>query len=54
MEEWEFSSFKDYLGLRNGTLCDKDLAIDLLGINIGNFYQESYDVIPSEQIKRIF
>ena len=29
---WEYSSLKDYAGLRNGTLCDKGLALQLLGI----------------------
>lgn len=31
--DWEFCSLKDYLGLRNGTLCNKKLALDLLGID---------------------
>ena len=26
MEDWEYSSFKDYAGLRNGSLCNKELA----------------------------
>ncbi len=30
MEEWEFSSYKDYAGLRDGTLCKKVLAVELL------------------------
>ncbi len=54
MEEWEFSSFKDYLGLRNGTLCDKTLAIKLLEISMENFYHESYIVIQREKIEDIF
>ena len=29
-EDWEFSSYKDYCGLRNGKLINKKLAIDLL------------------------
>lgn len=31
--DWEFCSLKDYLGLRDGTLCNKKLALDLLGID---------------------
>jgi REP element-mobilizing transposase RayT len=51
MEEWEFSSFQDYLGLRKGTLCNQPLACKLLNISMENFYQESYQVISSEKIK---
>jgi putative transposase len=29
--EWEFSSFRDYTGLRNGTLCNKELLIRTAG-----------------------
>lgn len=28
--DWEFSSAKDYAGLRNGTLCNKSLATEIL------------------------
>ena len=26
MEKWLYSSYADYAGFRNGTLCDKELA----------------------------
>lgn len=32
-KDWEFSSLKDYLGLRNGTLCNQKLTYELLGID---------------------
>lgn len=31
--DWEFCSLRDYLGLRNGTLCNQKLAMELLGID---------------------
>ena len=36
LEDWEFSSYKDYIGLRYDTLCNQPLAFDLIdfGINI--------------------
>jgi putative transposase len=40
MDGWKFSSYKDYAGLRNGSLCNKELATQLLDIDINNF--ESY------------
>ncbi|XWN36673.1 MAG: transposase [Balneola sp.] len=30
LEDWEFSSYQDYSGLRNGKLCNQELAQDLL------------------------
>lgn len=46
IEDWEFSSFLDYTGRRNGTICNKDLAIKLLDLDMECFYEESYKVIP--------
>jgi putative transposase len=45
MEDWEYSSFKDYLGLRSKTLCNLDLAKARLGINFDTLYGESYQVV---------
>lgn len=46
MEDWLFSSFKDYAGLRNGTLCNKGVSQLLLAIPSDDveFYRESYQV----------
>lgn len=54
MEDWEFSSFKDYLGFRNGTLINKQVAFDLIGASKENLYEESYKVISEEKILRLF
>ena len=45
MEDWEYSSFKDYCGLRNGTLCNQEMGIKLLNINKQTFYEDSYKFI---------
>lgn len=54
MESWEFSSFQDYLGSRNGTICNQSLAFKLLGISKEDFYHESYQVISSEKIEKLY
>ncbi|MEI9911152.1 MAG: transposase [Bacteroidota bacterium] len=54
IEDWQYSSFRDYCGLRNGNLCNKELAIQLLGIDIKNFYQNSYKIINDDDINNIF
>ena len=45
MEDWEYSSFPDYCGKRNGSLCNRELAIKLLGLNMSTFYEDSYKAI---------
>lgn len=48
-EDWEFSSYRDYLGLRNGTLVDKKRCYEL-GLNfnsLGNFQSPREEVSKS-------
>ncbi len=53
MEDWDYSSFKDYTGSRNGTLCNQKLAFELLGMDKGIFYQDSYKAINSDLFDKI-
>ncbi|MDB5014704.1 MAG: transposase [Daejeonella sp.] len=48
LEDWEFSSFKDYAGLREGTLSNQELAFELLNLSKIDFYEDSYNVILSD------
>ncbi len=54
MEDWKYSSFADYAGLRNGTLCNKLQAEQLIGFDKNNFIKESYQSINPETVKNIF
>ena len=54
IEDWEFSSFLDYLERRRGTICNKELAIKVLGLDMRYFYEESYNAIPENDVKNIF
>lgn len=55
MESWQFSSFKDYCGIRNGNLCNRNLFYELTGINPKiDFYNLSYNNITDEQAKLLF
>ncbi len=54
LENWEYSSYKDYAGLRNGSLCDKELAHQLIGFDKENFTTESYKMIDNEIGKKLF
>lgn len=54
MEDWPYSSFPDYMGTRNGQLCRKELAYELIGVSKSSFHKESYQVISSDKIDGIF
>lgn len=55
MENWEYSSFKEYLGYKECGLVNKELAYEL--INLGSpddFYESSYDIVNKEKVNGIF
>ena len=54
MEEWKFSSFIDFAGLRNGTLCNKQLAFQLIDLDPKRFYEDSYKVADDDSLNHIF
>ncbi|HEV8080947.1 MAG TPA: transposase [Chitinophagaceae bacterium] len=54
IEDWEFSSFRDYCGLRNGNLCNKEIAFQELNINKETIYNDSYNSINHTELKMIF
>ena len=56
LEDWEFSSFRDYAGLRNGTLTNKALASQLIDIpnRAEAFYDQSYQVMGDDKVAGIF
>ena len=43
MEDWEFSSFREYLGKGSTFLCNRELAIQLLDLNPNRIYEEAYE-----------
>jgi len=51
--DWEFSSYLDYIEKRNGTLCNKKLAFDLLGIGREYFDIKHLSKIDESMIKKI-
>lgn len=54
IEDWKFSSYRDYCGLRKGTLCKKDLALKLLNFDTEDFYCLSNKPILKYDLKKIF
>lgn len=56
LEDWEFSSFKDYTDLRNGNLCNQKLSRELFKLpsDPEEFYELSYRTIPDGVIRDLF
>jgi len=54
IEDWPYSSFSDYCGFRNDTLCNKKLGLQLLDLNEETFYNDSYMIINNDDLKNIF
>lgn len=56
LEDWEFSSFRDYAGLREGTLCEIKQTQILLELPSGHqkFRKFSYQTIPEHLLNCIF
>jgi putative transposase len=53
IEDWEFSSIQDYLGLRTGTLVNRELAVKYLDLNMERMLSEMYTIIPDSEQKLI-
>jgi putative transposase len=53
-ENWKYSSFPDYAGFRNGSLCNKEKAGLLLNLSTLDLKVETSKEIREEVIKKIF
>ena len=55
MEDWEFSSFRDYCGMRDGTLPNKKLALELFNLpeDVQEFKELSDTLIEPELESKI-
>ncbi|HEY5533931.1 MAG TPA: hypothetical protein VIL99_03165 [Ignavibacteria bacterium] len=54
MEDWEFSSFRDYIWIRKDSLVNKELAYKILNLpGKDDFYKVSYESIDPNKIKSL-
>jgi len=56
MEDWEYSSYCDYSGIRNGTMCNKNIAYEIVGIpkNVKEFIKVTNELPDVRKIRYIF
>jgi len=53
-ETWPYSSFPDYAQLRNGTLCAKEIAYQLIDADWVNFAYFSGELLPETAIDNLY
>ncbi|MFN8298670.1 MAG: transposase [Chitinophagales bacterium] len=55
MEDWEYSSFQDYCGIRQNSLCNQEMFYTYLGIGREeDFYRISYKMLRDADIEGLF
>ena len=54
LEDWEFSSFRDFAGLRNGKLVNKQLAFEFIDLDPEHFYEQSNRLVDDELLRKLF
>jgi len=53
LEDWKYSSFLDYASIRNGTLCNKELARLYCDYSPQNFVSKSYELLPENIVRHL-
>jgi hypothetical protein len=53
-EDWQFSSFLDYCDMRDGTMCNKKLANEILDIDFDNYYYAFNKKLADDNLKNIW
>lgn len=54
LKDWEFSSFRDYAGLRNGKLIQKMLAAEIIDIDFDDFESQSQMLVNETILKKLY
>jgi putative transposase len=54
LEDWRWSSLREYIGLTNSFFCKKEVAYSHMDISREKFLKDSYSVIPEEFVRNIF
>jgi putative transposase len=53
MKDWEYSSYRDYAGFRNGTLVNKTVAHEILNYDKESFEIQSFAILKEKDLKNI-
>ncbi len=54
LENWEFSSYRDYAGLRKGKLLNTVIAREIIDLDFDNFSTQSKMILDDSILKKLF
>ena len=54
LEDWEFSSFRNFAGLRNGKLVNQQLAFQYIDLDPDHFHEQSNRLVEDELLRKLF
>ena len=54
LEDWPYSSFKEYTGFKVEKLCNHHIAQELLDLDLAELYVQSYSMIDEKNLKHIW
>ena len=49
IEDWEFSSFPDYIGIRKGTIPNIQLGLEMLQLSQSEIYDLTYTILQDKE-----
>jgi len=54
MEDWEYSSFQEYIGQSTNAICNQTLAEEIINFDRSSFYNQSYCAIDEKRIMNLW
>lgn len=54
LEDWIYTSFRQYIGKDNQLICNQDVLRLLTGCQMNTFYQDSYNVLDKKVLENIW
>lgn len=54
LKDWQYSSYPDYYNIRNGTVCNKVLALQVLGLSKPDLKAEEFIALNDKIIEELF
>lgn len=53
LEDWKYSSFREYIGPDTVANCNRNLLLHLAGYEMSTFFEDSYAALDTEVVKEI-
>jgi len=53
IEDWKYSSFREYIDLDTRLQCNRNLLLSLAGYDTTTFYDDSYAVLDTDELENI-